>query len=182
MSHMTAPRTATSVRAAAAERQRRRRARLAQQAPARSTVECRCCGRLFVPTRQGRYCSRQCVERAGALRRRLQQSDQLRPLSTWLNSVDGAAMRARRDRVTDAIRHDRPLPTTTLAISRAISTDHAERRRLLQDHRHLLDPEAEAVLIDAGWLHGPQFPRGRYSAMAQADPDRARDRFGGARW
>lgn len=173
MSHMTAPRTATSIRAAAAERQRRRRARLAQQAPARESIECRCCGQLFVPTRQGRYCSRQCVERAGAFRRRLQQRDQHGPLSTWLGAQRRGAA---------ATRWFRSSSRTATGIGRAWDADEMERRRLLQDHRHLLEPMVEAELIAAGWLFGPLFRRGRESAMAQVDPEQARERLLGGRW
>ena len=170
---MTRTQTASSVRAAAAERQRRRRARLAQQAPPRQPIECRCCGQLFVPTRQGRYCSRQCVERAGAFRRRLGQRGQHQPLATWLGAQRRGAATTRWFRSTSR---------TATGIGRAWAADERERRRLLQDHRHLLEPMVEAELIEAGWLYGPQFRRGRESAMAQVDPQQARERLAGARW
>ncbi len=68
--------TATSVRAAAAERQRRRRARLrgdrlGGEQPQPRVVSCPWCERLWVPQRQGQFCSRSCVESAGRLRRQL---------------------------------------------------------------------------------------------------------------
>ena len=129
---------------AATLRQRRRRARLAQQAPPRQPIECHCCGKLFIPTRQGRYCSRQCIERAGAFRRRLKQASQRRAIALWLFA-------------------DRSSPAGT-----------KERSRLLQDHRHLLEPIVEEELIDTGWLYGPRFKKVEHSAMAQANPDQTR--------
>lgn len=162
-------------------RQRRRRARLALEDEPRPSVECLCCGRLWVPVRQGRYCSRRCVERAGALRRRLGERDQLEPLATWLRS-DGAAMRRQWAQRVELFRRTDQWPASRLGIRRAAHADDAERRRLLEAHRHLLEPMTEAMLIDAGWLMGPQLGRARESAMAQVDPDQARERSWGTRW
>lgn len=154
----------------AAERQRRRRAKLALQAEPRQPQECDCCGRLWVPQRQGRYCGRHCVERAGRFRRRLADSNQLEALSSWLGST-GAALRGQRQRSNGAI-----------AIRKAVRADSAERQRLLQAHRHMLDPMVEAELVLAGWIWGPMGGCVRHSAMAQADPALARERSGGAQW
>ena len=133
--------TATDRRAAAAARQRLSRARRAFTATPRQPIECGCCGRLWVPVRQGRYCSRPCVERAGHLRRLLQSDSgqQRRRLAGWL----------------------------------AAARDTAERQRLLEAHRHLLEPLVESELIEVGWLYGPQPGSVRHSAMAQVDPARA---------
>ena len=166
MSHMTTQ-TATDRRAAAAARQRLSRARRSQP---RQPIECRCCGALWVPTRQGLYCTRQCVERAGTFRRRLQQSDQLGALAGWLNAKDhGAAYRRLR-------------VVTATGIGRAWAADTAERRRLLEGHRHLLHPLVEAELVEGQWLMGPQVSSGRYSSMAQVDPARAQELMWGCRW
>jgi hypothetical protein len=164
--------TATAARAAAAERQRRRRARLALQAEPRQPQECGCCGRLWVPTRQGRYCSRQCVERSGALRRRLAQSQQLQALGPWLAAPGRRAGAARR--ATQA--------QTVAGRQRASLLDLAERSRLLEAHRHLLEPATEAELVMGGWLWGPAPGHGRHSAMAQVDPELAQARSWGCRW
>ncbi|QVV66771.1 hypothetical protein [Synechococcus sp. LA31] len=53
---------------------------------------------------------------------------------------------------------------------------------MLEAHRHLLEPETEASLVMGGWLWGPAAGRGRDSAMAQVDPERARECSWGDRW
>ncbi|WP_413405860.1 MULTISPECIES: hypothetical protein [unclassified Synechococcus] len=77
-------RTATSVRAAAAQRQRRRRDRLSWERPPTKPICCDCCGKPFFPERQARYCSRPCIERAGAFRRRLKQPNPRQAIASWL--------------------------------------------------------------------------------------------------
>ena len=176
MSHMTIQ-TATDRRAAAAARQRLSRARRSQP---RQPIECRCCGALWVPTRQGLYCTRQCVERAGTFRRRLQQSDQLGALAGWLNANHhGAAYRHHLERSDTGARLR---VVTATGIGRAWAADTAERRRLLEGHRHLLHPLVEAELVERQWLMGPQISSGRYSSMAQVDPARAQELMWGCRW
>jgi len=170
--------TTTTLPLTPAERQRRRRARLALQAEPRQPQECDCCGRLWVPARQGRYCSRQCVARASSFRRRLAEPQQLRALATWLQGAwVGAATRARRQREQSLGRGR----TATGAI-RAWEADRAERRRLLEAHRHLLEPATECELVLSGWLWGPAPGHGRHTAMAQVDPELARARSWGCRW
>lgn len=140
--------TVTDRRAAAAARQRASRARRAKPRPVRA---CDCCGREWVPQRQGRFCSRQCVERAAHLRRLLTQPDgfmatppdwsvQRQRLVSWTRSA-GSRIRG---------------PWTGVrGVRRAMDGDWAERMRLLQLYRHLLVPEMELELLDAGLLWGP---------------------------
>jgi len=145
--------TATDRRAAAAARQRASRARRSQPRP---VVACECCGREWVPQRQGRYCSRQCVERAGHLRRLLTAEpvrQQRRRLAPWL-----AAPGARQLGEHQGLRGRRA----------AVAADTAERRRLLEAHRHLLEPETEVELVQLGWLWGPEPGRLEHTAAAQA--------------
>lgn len=115
------------------ERQRRSRARRALQAPPPQAQACHCCSRWWVPQRQGRYCSRPCIEKAGRLRRALAGDHQQQALASWLSRGDAVM-----------------------------------RQRLLEAHRHLLQPETEEALIAGGWLMGPPPGRVEHSAMAVA--------------
>ena len=170
MSHMTIQ-TATDRRAAAAARQRASRARRAQP---RQPIECRCCGSLWVPTRQGLYCSRQCIERAAHLRRDVlgeghwTRRDQTSRLAAWLQAA--------------GVRRLHGAWRTSRGARAALEGDYAERRRLLETHRHLLEPMTEWQAVDTGWLMGPQFGRASHSSMAQVDPEQAREHSGGSRW
>ena len=137
--------------AAAAARQRASRARRSQPRP---VVACECCGREWVPVRQGRYCSRQCVERAGHLRRLLQADPvwrQRERLAGWLAAA-GPRVRGPRQGLR--------------GLQAALAGDSAERRRLLEGHRHLLEPEMEVELVQLGWLWGPEPGRLEHTAAA----------------